>query len=414
MMKTSLWISRRLRLGGSGAGSPAAVVIAVAGVALAIVVMEFTLAIVVGFKDGIRAKLMGFDAQISVEAPVGSADHFIALTPELEATVRAALPESAELRLSLRQPGMLKTDDNFQGVVYLGQSPDGDFAFERSNMVEGRWPDFSADSCENSIVLSQTLAQSLGLGVGDKVYSTFIVDGAVKLRRHTISGLYQSNFGEYDRTIVYASLPGLRKIAGADSISATRLDIRGLDSESIEAESELLRHALVSAAATGRLNDYYPIDNVLRSGALYFNWLALLDTNVTVIFLLMLAVAGFTLVSSLFILILERVRTIGVLRALGASKPLVRNIFVDLGLRLVGLGMIIGNVLGIGLLLVQKYTHAVPLDPDMYYLASVPVEIRPWAFVALNAGVFVVAWLILIVPAGVAASTDPAKAIDCE
>lgn len=132
------------------------------------------------------------------------------------------------------------------------------------------------------------------------------------------------------------------------------------------------------------------------------------------IFILMLAVAGFTLVSSLFILILERVHTIGVLRALGGSRPFIRQIFVDLGLRLVVMGLIAGNIAGIGLLLVQEYTRLLPLDPEMYYLDSVPVEIVPWHFVVMNIGVVAVSWLILMIPATVASHTDPSKAIESD
>ena len=417
-MKVSLWISRRLRLGGNGSGSPVTVVIAVAGVALALIVMEFTLAIVTGFKDGIQNKLMGFDAQISVLAPVGGgsegSSNSLQETPQLCEVIRNSVPSGAELRLSLRRPGMLKTDDNFQGVVYLGQSPDGNFAFERGNMVEGVWPDFRADSCDNTIVVSRPMARSLGLGVGDRVYSTFIVDGNVKVRRHTVGGIYESNFGDYDNTVVYASLRGLQRVEGLDSISGDRLDIRGIEPDEIESASRELKENLVSAAAADRLDAYYPVDNIMRSGAMYFNWLSLLDTNVTVIFILMLAVAGFTLVSSLFILILERVRTIGILRAAGASKRLIRSIFIDLGFRLVGRGLVIGNLVGLGFLLIQKYFHVVPLDPDMYYLNSVPVEIVPWQIVALNIGIIFASWLILLIPAGAAADTDPAKAIETE
>lgn len=417
-MNVSLWISRRLRLGGNGSGSPVAVVIAVAGVALAVMVMEFTLAVVTGFKDGIRAKVMGFDAQISVLEPLaGRSDTVIdciTLRPALDSVVRAALPPAAELRLSMRQPGMIKTDDNFQGVVFYGQSPEGDFSFERGNIVEGQWPDYAADSCDNMIVLSRPLARSLGLGPGDRVYSTFVINGDMKLRRHTVAALYESNFGEYDNTVVYASLRGLQRVAGIDSLSAGRIDVRGLKTGEIEAATAGLKDALLNAAASGELGDFYPVDNVFRSGAMYFNWLSLLDTNVTVIFILMLAVAGFTLVSSLFILILERVRTIGILRALGATKADVRSIFVDLGFRLVGRGLLIGNIVGIALLSVQQYTHLLPLDPAMYYLSAVPVKIVPWQFVALNFGIVIASWLILIVPARVAASTDPAKAIETE
>ncbi|MDE5683428.1 MAG: ABC transporter permease, partial [Muribaculaceae bacterium] len=159
---------------------------------------------------------------------------------------------------------------------------------------------------------------------------------------------------------------------------------------------------------------YYPVQTIEQTGAIYFNWLALLDTNVAVIFCLMLCVASFTLVSSLFILVLDNVPAIGILRSVGASRSLIRSIFVDLGMRIVLRGMIIGNVLGLGLLLIQKYTHIVPLDPEAYYLNCVPVEIRPWGFIALNVGVAVASWLVLWIPARTASSVDPAKTINFE
>lgn len=405
LMKVSNWISGRLRLRKGGAGSPAAVWIAVAGVALALMVMEFTLAIVVGFKDGIRSKLLGFDAAVTVESPIN--DGPLTLTATLDSIVRTALPPDAELRLAIRRPGMLKTDTDFQGVVFLGQSPEGDFSFEKGNITTGEWPDYKDPDNKNAIVVSEATAYALGLGVGDKLYSTFIVDDNIRLRRHTVAALYQSDFGEYDKTIVYASLSGLQSVCGLDSMQATRLDIRGIAVDDIEAVAAQVQQHLVSATARGVLRSYYPVDNVRRTGALYFNWLALLDTNVAVIFALMLAVAGFTLVSSLFILILERLSMIGILRALGASKALVRSIFTRLGMRLTITGMIIGNVLGLGALSLQKIFHIVKLNPDMYYLAEVPVEFVPWAIVALNIGVAAAAWLILSIPAAVAADTDP-------
>ena len=408
-MNISFWISRRLRLRGNGS-STAGVVIAIAGVALAIIIMEFTLAIVVGFKDGIRNRLMGFDAQISVCPPV---DKTLEASPILVETIEKALP-GCDMRLVMRQPTLLKTDKDFEGIVFIAQSPESDFAFEKGNMVEGEWPDYAADSCDNKIVISVPTANALGLGVGDKVYSTFFIDGSVKMRRNTIAGIYRSNFGVYDKTVAYASLRMLQRVAGIDSIAGNRIDIRGFAPDDIAAAADKLQTTLVDEAAAGKLDQYYPVDTVLRTGILYFNWLSLLDTNVTVIFILMICVAGLTLVSSLFILILERVPMIGVLRAMGASKSFVRSIFIDMAMRIVGLGMIIGNVAGISLLLLQKYTQAVPLDPDMYYLDSVPVEIRPWAFVALNAGVIVIAWLILVLPARLASSIDPTKAINYE
>ncbi len=404
-----------MRLGADG--TAVGTTIAVAGVALALAVMELTLGIVVGFKEEIKRKLMGFDAQISIEAP------FDPYTREQSATIApgSALMDiieteapGTERRLVLRLPGILKTDTDFEGIVFTGQSPDAAFAFEKGNIVAGEWPDFSADSTRNDIVISRATADALGLGIGDRVYSTYIIDEAVKMRRNTVAGIYEADFGEYDRTMAYASLAALQSIANLGPDEGNRLDIRGLPEESIAPVAARIEASLMAALTARTLDEYYPVQTVQQSGALYFNWLALLDTNVAVIFSLMLCVAAFTLVSSLFILVLDNVPAIGILRAIGASGSLIRSIFVDLGMRIVLRGMIIGNVLGIGLLLLQKYTRAIPLDPEAYYLNSVPVDIRPWAFVALNIGVAVVAWLVLWLPARTASSVDPAKTINFE
>ncbi len=414
-MLTHLWISRRLRLGTDG--TAAGTVIAVAGVALALAVMELTLGIVVGFKDEIKRKLMGFDAQISIEAPYDpytrTQESTLTPSPELMEIIAEAAPD-AESRLVLRLPGILKTDSDFEGIVFIGQSPQSDFAFERGNIVEGEWPDYSSDSCRNDIVISRATASALGLGVGDKVYSTYIIDESVKMRRNTVAAIFQADFGEYDRTVAYASLAALQSIAGLGSDEGNRLDLRGLQQVDIAATASKIESAMMSAMSTGRTDVYYPVQTIEQTGAIYFNWLALLDTNVAVIFCLMLCVASFTLVSSLFILVLDNVPAIGILRSVGASRSLIRSIFVDLGMRIVLRGMIIGNVLGLGLLLIQKYTHIVPLDPEAYYLNCVPVEIRPWGFIALNVGLAVASWLVLWIPARTASSVDPAKTINFE
>ncbi len=404
-----------MRLGTDGIAVGA--VIAVTGVALALTVMELTLGIVVGFKDEIKRKLMGFDAQISIEAAYDPYTRTqaatIAPSSALMDIVGTEAP-GAESRLVLRLPGILKTDSDFEGIVFVGQSPESDFTFERGNIVEGSWPDYASDSCRNDIVISRATASALGLAVGDKVYSTYIIDEAVKMRRNTVAAIFEADFGEYDRTVAYASLAALQSIAGLDPDEGNRLELRGMPEEMISPAASKMESAMLAAMGNGTLDAYYPVQTVEQSGAIYFNWLSLLDTNVAVIFCLMLCVAAFTLVSSLFILVLDNVPAIGILRSMGASRRLIRSIFVDLGMRIVLRGMIAGNILGLGLLLIQKYTRMIPLDPEAYYLNCVPVEIRPWSFVALNIGVALAAWLVLWIPARTASSVDPAKTINFE
>lgn len=409
----SAWIAQRFT-SGRHINSRAAMVIAVAGVALSLLVMELTLSIVVGFKDGIRNKLSGFDAQLSVSSPYVRAEipeNGIALTPGLEAIIRSALPQEAEIRQSIRQAGILKTDSDFEAAVFIGQSPDADFTFEKSNITAGVWPDYAQDSCLNHIVVSEAMARSLNLKVGDKVYSTFVTNGDMRLRRNTIAGIYNSAFGEYDRTIVYSSLPLLARVCGLDSASCTRIDIRGIGFDDIDRQADRLQHTLVEAAALRQTDELYTVDNIHRSGALYFNWLKLLDTNVAVILGLMMTVAAFTLISCMFIIVLERIPSIGILRSCGAPATLIRNIFVRIGLRIAAIGMGLGNAIAISFIVIQMHTGLVPLDPDMYYLSAVPVAFRLWHIIALNAGVFAAIWLVLLIPARLAARTDPATAV---
>ncbi len=418
-MNLSYWLSRHFKVR-RGSGSDVGAVIAVIGVALALVVLELSLAVSLGFKDEIRRKLAGFDAQVTVlplyDPASGGVMPWLEATPELVSAVSSALPE-ATLRLSIRQPGILKTDNDFHGIIFHAHealAPVDSFEFERSNILAGRWPDFSSPGEKESIVLSRPVASALGLDIGDKVYSNFFIDGDIRARRHNIVGIYESYFGEYDRNIAYVSPALLRSVAARDSIAAMRIDLRGVPFDQVEEASSRLYSQLETATATGRLPGIYPVSDVERADAVYFNWLSLLDTNVIVIFILMLFVSGFTLVSSLFILILDRISEIGILRALGADGPVVSRVFVWMALRLTGLGMLLGNILGIGFILVQSLWHVVPLDPGMYYLAYVPVRISWPGIILLNIGVIAASWILLVLPARLASRIDPAKTMQYE
>ncbi len=402
-----------------GSGSDTGAVIAVVGVALAVVVLELAMAVSFGFKDEIHRKLMGFDAQVTVlplyDPATRGVEPWLEARPELLDAVGRTLPE-ASVRLSIRQPAILKTDGDFQGVILHAQEACGpdDFTFERENIVEGRWPDFSSKDGREAIVISKYMADQLGLKTGDKVYSNFFINSDIKARRHVVAGVYESHFGDYDRNVAYVAPALLRAVAGRDSIAAMRIDLRDLPLDGIEEAAMKLYGVLETDAARGVLPGIYPVSSVERADAVYFNWLSLLDTNVLVIFILMLFVAGFTLVSSLFILILERIPEIGILRSLGASGRMVSHVFVWMALRLVGLGLLAGNVVGLSLIFIQARTHFLPLNPEMYYLAYVPVREAWGAFALLNIGVVLVAWLMLVLPAHLAARIDPAKTMQYE
>lgn len=416
-MNFILWISGKLKIAGKSRANLTGVVIAVAGVALALIIMECTLAVVLGFKNQITNRIMGFDGQISVlpayDNLTDTSATYLTLDNSIKGVVEETLP-TAQMNLKLRQPGILKTENDFAGIYFVGYDKEYPYEFERAMIEDGIFPDFYNDAEANSIAISKDVASDLNLNVGDKVTACFFANNAIKSRRFEIAALYKTGFYDYDKTVAFASLPTLQKIAGIDSISGNQLAIYIDNKDLIENEAESLQMSFINAYQEDKVKELYPVDNVKHTGVVFFNWLQLLDTNVIVIFILMACVSGFTLISSMFILILDRIPAIGLLRALGATKRQIRLIVIMLAMKVVGLGLLIGNALGIGLLLIQSTYKIAKLNPEMYYLPYVPIEINWNWMIWLNIAVACAAWIILVLPSRVAASVSPASTMRFE
>lgn len=392
------------------------VAIAVAGIACAVAVMLLSIGIVLGFKNAIRQKVAGFEAPITIEPArnvSGDAMLPIGFSGPISSAIESSVPGYA-VAPAVRHAGILKTDDDFLGAM-MRSVPDAGLASETASFIAGMVVEGSlpADTARQ-LLISETQAAKLRLEVGDRVYAYFFVNGALKARRYTISGLFRSNFGEYDELTAYLPSKELRGICGLNEGEGLRLEITGVPEAEIKRSSERLQQALNKAYAFGELREPLVVDTVLRSGAMYYNWLGLLDTNVVVILILMGCVSGFTLVSAVFILILERVRMIGQLKSLGATDSLIRRVFILLGGRIVLAGLAIGDIIALGVLLTQRAWHYLPLNPQAYYLSYVPVEVSWWQVAALNLGVVVLSGLLMLIPAAVVARIAPSKTMRFE
>lgn len=409
-------IARKLSLRpGHNRKSSAGAIIAVAGIALALAIMLAAVAIVTGFKHEIEGKVMGFNAQISLyPSDVYSDTTYssgVKLTTELRKTIEEVVPESFTA-LTIRQPAIFKTNDAFQGVVLKGSQGSQYLNFIASNLKDGELlPESPVDSLSNSVIISAVTARELNLNVGDRIDTHFLIDDQLLTRKLTVRGIYDTHFTEYDKTFAFTPLQFLQRFNKVDSLTGTSLEIWGVDKKSISQASQNLNGKLLMQASQSSANQSFVVDNVLNSGAVYFSWLELLDTNVVVIIVLIGIVAAFTLISSLFIIILERVNTIGLLKALGGSNSLITKIFVCIAEKLVLRGMIIGNIIGLGLLYLQSEFHIVPLDADSYYLDYVPVEIN-WLYVLIiNIATLAISCAVLFVPAGTIAKLSPTKSL---
>lgn len=421
-MNVAAYIAHRLRLNVSGQRRSPSVAIAVTGIAVAVVVMTLTVAIVTGFKEQIAGKVTGFESQITL-TPVATDNNgesvVATLSPELKSLLEHSLPAGCDVSVSLRRPSVLKTDSAFVAMAFVAYGAGHDYSFVRDNLVEGAVPDYESPDARNAVVISAPMARRLGRGVGDRIDAFFISDsdGTIRMRRMEIVGIYETYFAEYDRMIGYASAGLLQRVSGLDADSGTTVVIEGLDGldeGGVQRLTDTLGHTLADGYYDGAVDGYYVAQSVYQRNPMYFGWLELLDTNVLVILILMACVSGFTLVSCLFILILERVRMIGILKAMGAGNRLIRNVFVLLSGRVVIPGLVIGDVIALILIWIQSRWHLMTLDPEAYCISYVPVHLTVPAFVILNLAVVVFSLLLLLIPTRLIAGVSPASTMRYE
>ena len=413
-MNYPLFIARRLSLAAGGKKNAPAVTVAVAAVALSVAVMIASVSIVLGFKQEIRNKVVGFNGHISLYAsPVSpDEDNIVAMIPSLKEELNS-LPFITDFTLEAAVPAILKTSSDFKGVYLKGLSGDSDMRFMSQNMEEGKLVDFSHPDNKNKVVISRTAARQLGLKTGDKIDTYFITDD-VRVRRLEIVGIFNSHFDQYDDVMVYGSLPLVQQLGGIGDDQGTFIQIMTDDFDRIPEYTVVLQAKLDEALAEGHLFKHYKTDNVMNQGIGYFSWLNLLDTNVVVVLVLMMIVGCITLVSGMLIIIIEKKRFIGMMKAMGAPTVKVRRVFVYLAIRIALWGLLIGNVIVVSLMYIQERTHFMPLDAESYYIDFVPVKLSWTAVLLLNVGVLVVTYLVLILPSRFVAGISPAETMRYE
>ncbi len=411
----SNWMANRLGAGRARTGA----IIAVAGVACALAIMLMTWGISRGFNTQIKQRLKGFEPEIKISAPYsylsGNSKEFIRYTPDLQSSIIDIVPQ-ASATITFRQPTIIKTDDNFEAVILCAYDKNRDRSFETSNIIDGRMPDFNSADGDTAIVLSQKTANKLSLKIGDRITTCFFIKDAIRSRRYTLTGIYDSGFTEFDANIAYGSLHTLQKLNRVDSLAGTSIEINNvrIQLDSLPDIAKRLQETLIIKANAEGRGEVEVVDNITNTGAIYLNWLSLIETNVVVIFAIMCIVAALTLVSSLFIIILDRISTIGLMRALGANKSQVRDTFTFIAMRLVLLGMLIGNIIALGFAYLQDKYAFIKLNPEMYYIDSVPFDIDIITIILINLGVIVISWLTLVIPSRIAAGISPTQTIRFE
>ena len=382
--------------------------LAVTSVALAIIVMLISWAVVVGFKNQIRDKVIGFVAPIHVQAldKNESVEETPFVLDSLLISRLSFVDGIAHHQMVANKAGMIKTDDEIQGVVLKGVDENYDWTYFSNCLIDGKTPEYHADERSNEVLVSKVIADKMLLNVGDDVRVWFIdKDQQARGRKFTVSGIFETGLYEFDERYVFADLNQIRKLNGWEDNEAGLLEIAIREDADVDQVNEKLYYSLPSdmACYTAR-----------QSNPQIFDWLDLLDTNVWLIMALMLLVAGITVISMLLIIIIERTSTIGLLKAMGASNKFVREVFLRRSLRILLIGMLIGNVIGLGFCFLQQYTGFIKLDAATYYLSAVPIELHFSTVVFINLGTFLLWVLMLLIPTSVINRISPTKSIRFE
>lgn len=391
-----------------------AIRIATIGVAIGLAVMIITVGVILGFKHTIRDKVVGFGGHIQIHNILRFNDtdpYYITADDSLLTAFKKIQGVRHVGRYTITQ-GLLKTENDFLGIVFKGVGPEFDSTFLKQNLVEGCIPKFSDNRSHYELLLSKMVANKLQLNLGDKVFAYFIEDESVRTRRYTVCGIYETNMTRFDENLCFIDLYTANKLNGwaADACTGVEISVDNLMQLDITEQDFIKR----INRTTDRSGNTLSTQTIYEAYPQVFVWLELLDINVWIIMVLMICVAGFTMISGLLIIILERTQMIGILKALGARNKTIRHTFLWFSVFIIGQGLFWGNVMGIGIILLQQYTGFITLDPQTYYVSEAPMELNLPLIALINVATLLICVFVLIAPSYLISHIHPAKSMRYE
>jgi len=383
--------------------------LAITAVALGIVVMIVSLAVITGFKHEVRNKVIGFVAPLQISA-INQNESFEETPFEVDAeltTLLESIEEVSSYQYVGNKAGIVKTENEIQGVVMRGVDSNYDWSYMKGNLIAGRTPEYHADSRSLEVLVSKIVADKLSVSVGDALRVWFVdKDMKPRGRRFEIAGVYETGLYEFDERYVFCDLNQIRKLNNWSDNQVGVIEVRFKAGTDID----YVNNTKIYFSLPFHLTSY----TAMQSYPSIFDWLNLLDANVVVIIALIMLVSGIAVISMLLIIIIEQTSTIGLLKALGADSRLIRRIFLHHSAKLLLIGLAIGDVIGVLVCMLQKHFHIVTLDPTNYYLSSVPIELNIWTLVLLNIGTMLLWFVMLLLPTALINNISPSKSIRFE
>jgi lipoprotein-releasing system permease protein len=380
--------------------------IAVTTIALGIAVMILAVAVLVGFQSEIRNKVIGFSAHIQIDnfdanssyeaSPVSMDQPFY---PDLE-----DVENIRHIQVFALKAGIIKTEDQLHGVILKGIGADYDWDFLKKHLVSGSTFHEFDSAASSELLISGKISSKLKLKAGDEVRMYFLSgsEAQPRGRKFTISGIYETGLEEFDETYVIGDIRHIQSLNNWDDGMVSGFEVFIDDFKSLDKTGEIVYQTIGYDLNAETVTDSYPQ---------IFDWLRLMDINVVIILVLMILVAGITIISTLLIMILERTNMIGILKALGIKNNDLRKLFIYLTARIILRGMLWGNLFGIGIAVIQHYTKALPLDEESYYISYVPVSLSLSHILMINGVTFILCLLLVLIPGYIIGRITPVKAI---
>lgn len=412
-MNLHLFIANKMRSRGLSSLSN---LISCISVAVSIAVIVVAIAISNGFKKEISSRAVGFSGEIVMTVP--GSDYLNDEYP-LDANLSyrediLSLDEIKALHNVAYKPGMLKSDDAVHGVLFKGVDSLYSFDFYSNHLTEGRMPDFSGAKLSNEVLISQRLAQKMGYNLGDKL-TVYFISGQVRVRRFDIVGLYNIQLDDLDEKLILADIRQIRRLNGWKGEESSCIEVFLEQNGTMRSYYDrVLIDNQIAQIIMNRDRDLDApvavtlIDNIFPS---LFDWLGLLDLNVLVVLVLMIAVAGFNMISGLLIILFEKISMIGLLKSLGMRTWGICKVFMYKGSQIVLKGMLYGNIFAVAILLVQKYTQIITLNPENYFVNFVPIDLSILQWCVINVAAFAINMLIMAVPTLFISKVSPDKSI---
>jgi lipoprotein-releasing system permease protein len=402
-LNLSYFIAKRISFKRTGGFTGTIHRIAVASVAIGIAVSMISFMILGGFQNEISDKVFSFTGHFQVqrfmsgnafeESPTSKSSDFYSNYPQNE-WIR-------HVQTYAHKPGLLKGDEEVEGVLMKGIGPDFDSLRFKDSIIKGRFIQFSDSAASNEIILSKKIADKLMLDVGERI-TMYFVQEPPRFRRFEIVGLYETFLENFDDKIILGDIQTIRNLNGWSDDQVGGFEVFVQDPSRLDELEEPLYESLDFDLKLIKVTDKY---------LEIFDWLILLNNNVYIFLGLILFVAAFNMVSILFILIMERTQMIGILKALGAKNKQIRRVFVWNGIRIIGRGLLLGNAISLGFGFLQQNFKLISLDPQSYYMSFVPIYWNWPIFLILNLSVLLVTTLVLFIPAMLISNIQPIKAI---